>query len=131
MVEPVTIYRIEDASGLGPYYRSPQSWNWSIEHKEGKRPSPFQDGISDFYQLHFGFDSVTQMCNWIDEELPYPSSNFFVSTYQCSRELIKYGNKQIAFSKKDAKRLNTIPICQFLSEIGYHAEQQPDYPTLW
>lgn len=115
------VLRLEREDGLGVYtvvYINPRD----------NRPGPSRDNIPHhvIQDKYFGFINFDQLLNWFSIDDPRDhyeaedrfnmiNSNIGISEYEAEDYGIFFGNSQIIFERKTAKRLCWIPLKEMLS----------------
>lgn len=117
------IYRIE-RDGLGPYSNSgeigeiPMGRAGDYEH-----PGTVPDGCG-YLRMdidYCGFDSPHQLFAWFHLERNADfwrwavKHGFELVTYDVDRKFVRFGNKQVVFIKKQARKVHQIPIKEIWS----------------
>jgi len=126
--DTLTIYRLEDGKGIGPYFEGIDEYNHSyiekmnemieedLQHRPNiwNQPIPRNDpGLGDdFDREHvFGFASLAQYLNWM--HMPewregLAQLGVMLNVYQVPAEAAKASNFQAVFDKKQAQLGNSL-----------------------
>lgn len=128
------VYRIEDKHGDGPYLLSSGLMNLHHEYFNDEcseaawfttHPSPFNekhhikkraidyDAIVDY---HCGFSSIKQMKQWFDKDAYFIWLNRKGFKLVVYKGPALYGNYQAMIKKKDAVKLRTVSLLNYLGE---------------
>lgn len=105
----ITIYRIENGDGLGPYVGA-DHWMWQTKmHIPPNNPSPCQDpGLKEnwdqarCHEYKYGFKSLEQLGEWFSpKELKrLHRLGFEIKTYRVLKSQCFIGTKQLMFHKE-------------------------------
>lgn len=108
----ITVYRVENERGIGPYWEKemqdrPQ---WMHDHNMSDfHPSPRVEwGYQNELDVKiFGFTSLAQLYSWFSEEtLPWLRENGFkLTTYSADEYEMLLGKFQCAFKRETAVKL--------------------------
>lgn len=117
------IYRVEDASGVGPYQGIGARHALRDIHSVEKHPSPFRewgDKAYDFLgddNMLFGFDSIPQLLNWFGDALgELEKAHYVVTVFTVANDAAIRGRTQCAFDVQRAERIAYVP-CQLVERI--------------
>lgn len=106
----IVVYRIETASGDGPYFSS-LAIGGALDYSPSQHPEPFEDGIEDFTSKHLcGFESIEQCENWFsveDLKILHDTEDFYISSFRIDPKNVLFGNRQIMFKLSDTLEKNT------------------------
>lgn len=108
----VTVYRLENSWGLGPYRAQAcgtHDYGYGPNH-----PPPHDDGLDRDFEyfknkyhksynknkVKFGFKSLEQLYDWFPQEIIskfHQSHNICIITKEVREDLVRYGYKQVIF----------------------------------
>jgi hypothetical protein len=125
--ETVTVYRVENAGGFGPYCKMDSDTVLHHNFANG-HPSPIRTeepfdpnvymkqghpGVNESI-MFFGFESLKKLGEWFtaEEILKLAHEGFYVCSYRVKRRNVIYGRKQLCFVKCRAKH--------FKRELSYY-----------
>jgi hypothetical protein len=127
----LTIYRVEDEGGLGPYVNlhSTDAWTETSHVNLDRTPGPGEDTIvggSSCLALHingadrFGFANLEQLCSWFveQERRNLDRLGFKISVYEVPCRDAICTSKQVAFRRGDRQPIAKIS----LLDAGLHAK---------
>lgn len=112
----MTVYRVENKEGKGPYCGS-SYFDWQTEiYNSHRNPSPIDDGIWDsddyfdntayYSRYYYGFKSMEQYINWfnIENRLELLEKGYVLRRYEVPDEWVVEGYKHLAFNMKYATK---------------------------
>lgn len=112
-----TVYRVEDAEGLGPYkFRDDTALEtmYSAHADSPYHPQPEDDGVNILdiadKSFFYAFTSLDQLAEWFagyGEELA--QCGYFISEYAVPSNHTVHGSRQVLFRKVYAAFRNTFP----------------------
>lgn len=110
----VSIYRIENWRGAGPYNYRLTELNKMHEEHRGNRPHPRDDGIAGLKRKeHCGFGSLEDLKWWFRGYLRALSlMGFNIAVYKVPLDRIRYGNRQLVFERGDLLPFEHLPVLQ-------------------
>jgi len=104
----MTIFRIENSVGLGPYVSNANQENqilhqMNLDHScSPLHPMPWEDNLPEMareYEL-CGFESIEKLKKWFDGWINRLYDNgFFAVQLEIDKKNVKFGNYQIVFNK--------------------------------
>lgn len=105
------VYRIEDESGLGPYWNGPGycATHGSSETDDTRHPAPCDDGLDPYFGgVLFGFTSMEKLRAWFDTSV---RSRLYRRGYKCAvYEVadidIGESGKQCTFRRDEGHRIS-------------------------
>jgi len=100
----VTVYRVEHFDGRGAYHSG--TYDVAMDgHTSEHRPGPWEDGLSDFGNLHFGFASREQMLAWWDERQlkQLVEHGCRIAQYAVDVAYVMFGGRQVVFDRYEAE----------------------------
>ncbi len=121
--KPMYIYRLEHPdTGMGPYsqqdgtpdMRALGSLLIQAHSRSGLHPSPWDDGLEDFFyknqksksNAYFGCSSVSDLYKWFEEFWPWLMElGYQVEIYRAKDFQVSDSKKQIAFNITTAKKI--------------------------
>lgn len=115
------VYRVENRHGEGPYRSSGNNLG-DYAYCEHAHPEPMEDGMVGTGRfsrnLHFGFKSLIQLQEWFLTDMRKHvfswNEDFAVSVYDfISPSACVFGNKQLAFPKRQGKLVNKLHLLTF------------------
>ena len=98
-----TIYRYEDAAGIGPY--TSQDIYWNHNHRDLAHPSPAYEGYGLPARSEFCALSAKQFPIWFTREEceELEELGFRLKRYDIDDDLLRFvGEKQVVFAKHEA-----------------------------
>lgn len=113
VVSLVTIYRWEDADGIGPYQSGVFS---TTEFDIFRHPPPGEDDAFEHLKYYwgymdssylYGFESLQAMFDWFDEEMIFKMHEAGLELYRIEfqKDDVVFGEKQVMFkSNKEVRR---------------------------
>ena len=117
------VYRFENEAGVGPYTGITKFDISTVvpgldRNGSSRHPSPAIDFSGDTspwvkgmsrYNSHFGFSTLHQLMDWFDplQQIQLADLGFHLTTYQVDPEHVVLLNRQCAFVRKHARRLQS------------------------
>lgn len=110
--ENVTVFRVQNFSGKGPYNASDESWQDKPHSRISRCPGPHEDNIR-IYELErqtgisshkwlFGFKSLQQLHTWFTDSELQNLKKIGFEPCEIKAYLVAYGQKQVVFVPKDS-----------------------------
>lgn len=100
----VTVYRVEHFDGRGAYFSS--TYDVAMDgHTNEHRPCPWEDGLADFEEYHFGFASREQMLAWWDAShlKRLVECGCRIAQYAVDAAYVQHGRRQVVFNRYEAE----------------------------
>lgn len=97
----ITIYRIENSQGIGPYHGTVKEWGCEKYIRDTITPCPQRDDIDNFIPgVHkCGFESMEQLENWfpLETRKQLMKLGFFVKRLEVDINDVQLGFYQLVF----------------------------------
>jgi hypothetical protein len=129
----LTIYRVETASGAGPYKnQAADLWSDNAGMYDGEAwPTPYQDAPSLYVQYgedFCGFHSQAQFASWFApaDHARMRAAGYAVATYRIDIEHASVAKHQCIFKRELAHKTDTIDIVDFFARGTGLPEVEPD-----
>lgn len=136
MINPVKVFRIENARGVGPYMSDiiPQEYRTQLTD-EVRHPEPYKDSrlVSEIESRHpynfnliptwmrFGFGSIDQLRNWFyNDDWLYTlhKYGFVLVEYTVSSDRVYLGNTQCTFKASCAGNIERYSILEYFNLVN-------------
>lgn len=114
MLLKVSVFRVEDAVGQGPYVStSPVIAAMNAMHGDADHPSPVEDPMlgEPYPDENCGFATLCQLEEWFaGYEDDLAEAGYEISVYTVPISKVRYGKQQVLFRRDDSYPIRTVPM---------------------
>ena len=124
-MDTVTVYRVEQPDGSGPYFDRYGAYRWDdrlermrSDHSDEAHPSPRQDPMLETIDIYEQscFESLEQLTKWFKGWMVrLAEEGYAVSEYSVQQGLVRYGEHQAVVYAKKARYVRSLSLLNIVT----------------